>query len=171
MRPRSMAAPATCSTDRPDEHEPARSSALSGKASTSSSRPSTMRLSSLVRFWTGPFAGSSLLATYAKRGALQGDVHATLALFGEAAEPEVILWNAVLGALARACHEAMVHFWRMASMRKAFDPTVMLSGASRAGDMELGMALHGAAVKKRLDTDLNLGNALVDMMPWWDTTS
>ncbi|KAK1669652.1 hypothetical protein QYE76_057811 [Lolium multiflorum] len=41
--------------------------------------------------------------------------------------------------------------------------TVMLSGASRAGHLELGTAIHAAAAKRGLGTELNLCNALVDM--------
>ncbi|KAE8803331.1 pentatricopeptide repeat-containing protein [Hordeum vulgare] len=59
-----------------------------------------------------------------------------------------ILWNAVFGALPWACRldGPVVYFWRMASsMLKVFDPIVMLSGASRAGELELRKALPTAA--------------------------
>ncbi|VAH68801.1 unnamed protein product [Triticum turgidum subsp. durum] len=136
-----------------------------------------------------PPVRTSLLTAYARR---RGDACATLALFEEAARPDVILWNAALDALTRSCRlgDAVVLFRRMVCVLGAFDSAtmvIMLSGASRARDMELGTALHAAAVKRRLDTDLNLQNALVDMyakcgrfctseavfwrMPCWDTTS
>lgn len=114
----------------------------------------------------------SLLASYAKRGALEGDVRAALALFDGAEEPDVILWYTVIDAHARACRldNAVVLFRWMASVLKTFDLTtmvVMLSGAPHAGELVLGMALHGAAVKRRLDTDMNRQNALVDMYAMW----
>ncbi|XP_044343070.1 pentatricopeptide repeat-containing protein At5g56310 isoform X2 [Triticum aestivum] len=136
-----------------------------------------------------PPVRTSLLTAYARR---RGDACAALALFEEAARPDVILWNAALDALTRSCRlgDAVVLFRRMVCVLGAFDSAtmvIMLSGASRARDMELGTALHAAAVKRRLDTDLNLQNALVDMyakcgrfctseavfwrMPCWDTTS
>ncbi|KAM0900759.1 hypothetical protein ACQ4PT_020455 [Festuca glaucescens] len=137
-----------------------------------------------------PPVRTSLLAAYARsRGA---DVRAALALFHEAADPDLILWNAAVGTLARRCHlaDAVALFQQMTAVLGTFDSTtvvVMLSGASRAGDLELGMAIHAAAVKRGLDTELNLCNALVDMyakcghfcasetvfwsMPCWDTTS
>ncbi|KAE8803326.1 pentatricopeptide repeat-containing protein [Hordeum vulgare] len=136
-----------------------------------------------------PPVRTSLLTSYARR---RGDARAALALFDEAARPDLILWNAALDALTRSCRlgDAAVLFRRMARVLGAFDSAtmvIMLSGASRAGDMDLGTALHAAAVKRRLDADLNLQNALVDMyakcgrfcaseavfwrMPCWDTTS
>ncbi|KAF7025883.1 hypothetical protein CFC21_038034 [Triticum aestivum] len=136
-----------------------------------------------------PPVRTSLLTAYARR---RGDACAALALLDEAAHPDVILWNATLDALTRSCRlgDAMVLLRRMACVLGAFDSAtlvIMLSGASRAREMDLGMAHHAAAVKRRLDTDLNLQNALVDMytkcgrfcateavfwrMPCWDTTS
>ncbi|CAM0885328.1 unnamed protein product [Alopecurus aequalis] len=137
-----------------------------------------------------PPVRTSLITAYARRGA---DVRAALALFDEAADPDAFLWNAAIGALTtRSCRlaDAVILFRRMAAALGAFDSTtvvVMLSGATRAGDLNLGMALHAAAVKRRLDADLNLCNALVDMyakcaslssslavfwtMPCWDITS
>ncbi|KAM0900761.1 hypothetical protein ACQ4PT_020457 [Festuca glaucescens] len=137
-----------------------------------------------------PPARTSLLAAYARsRGA---DVRSALALFHEAADPDLILWNAAVGTLARRCHlaDAVALFQQMTAVLGTFDSTtvaVMLSGASRAGDLELGVAIHAAAVKRDLDTELNICNALVDMyakcgcfcsseavfwsMPCWDTTS
>ncbi|KQK11448.1 pentatricopeptide repeat-containing protein At4g19220, mitochondrial [Brachypodium distachyon] len=141
-----------------------------------------------------PPVRTSLLAAYARcPSGGDHDARAALVLFHEAEDPDVILWNAVIGALTRACRlgDAVALFRRMAGVRgEAFDSTtvvVMLSGASRAGELDLGMALHAAAVKRRLDTDMNLWNALVDMyakcgsfcdseavfwsMPCWDTAS
>ncbi|XBI21978.1 hypothetical protein VPH35_063050 [Triticum aestivum] len=108
---------------------------------------------------------TSLLTAYARR---RGDVRAALALFNEAVHPDVILWNATIDAHTQSCRlgDAVVLFRRMAFVFGAFDSTtlvIMLSGALRARDMDLGIALHAAAVKRRLNTELNPQNALVDM--------
>ena len=52
---------------------------------------------------------TSLLVAYARNGT---DVRAALALFDEAANPDLILWNAVVGALTRSCRydDAVVFF-------------------------------------------------------------
>ncbi|KAL6853868.1 hypothetical protein ACP4OV_019897 [Aristida adscensionis] len=136
-----------------------------------------------------PPVRTSVLTAYARAR----DAAAALVLFGEAADPDVILWNAAVSALTldRRYGDAVALFRRMARELGVFDSTtlvVMLSGASRSGDLELGMALHGMAVKRCLDDHhLNLWNALVDMyakcgdfdsseavfqrMPYRDTTS
>ncbi|KAK1669688.1 hypothetical protein QYE76_057847 [Lolium multiflorum] len=135
-----------------------------------------------------PPVRTSLLAAYAR----SRDVRAALALFHEAAHPDLILWNAAVSNLARSCHlaKAVALFRQMTAVLGTFDSTtvaVMLSAASRAGDMDLGTAIHAAAAKRGLDTELNLCNALVDMyakcgrfhaseavfwsMPCWDTAS
>ncbi|XP_047056195.1 pentatricopeptide repeat-containing protein At4g19220, mitochondrial-like [Lolium rigidum] len=140
-----------------------------------------------------PPVRTSLLTAYARSRRGTDDVRAALALFHEAADPDLILWNAAVGTLARRSRlaDAVALFRQMAAALGTFDSTtltVMLSGASRAGDLELGTVLHAAAAKRGLaDTKLNLCNALVDMyakcgrfrasetvfwsMPCWDTAS
>ena len=81
----------------------------------------------------------------------------------------MILWNAAISALtlSRRHDDAVALFRRMARELGEFDSTtvvVMLSGASRAGNLGHGMALHAVAAKRCLDTDhLSLWNALIDM--------
>ncbi|XP_034595054.2 pentatricopeptide repeat-containing protein At4g19220, mitochondrial-like [Setaria viridis] len=113
-----------------------------------------------------PPVRTSLLTAYAR----VRDASAAQALFGEATvAPDVILWNAAISALtlSRRYDDAAALFRRMARELGEFDSTtvvVMLSGASRAGNLEHGMALHGMAAKRCLDADhLSLWNALVDM--------
>ncbi|CAO1940878.1 unnamed protein product [Urochloa humidicola] len=112
-----------------------------------------------------PPVRTSLLTAYA-RGR---DAGAAQALFGEAVAPDIILWNAAISALTlnRRYDDAAVLLRRMARELGEFDSTtvvVMLSGASLAGNLRHGMALHGMAAKRCLDADhLSLWNALVDM--------
>ncbi|TVU34700.1 hypothetical protein EJB05_16547, partial [Eragrostis curvula] len=112
-----------------------------------------------------PPVRTSVLTAYARAR----DAGAALALFDEAVCPDVILWNAAISALTlnRCYSDAMALFRQMARELGEFDSTtlvVMLSGASRAGDLGHGMALHGVSVKRGLDADqLNLWNALIDM--------
>ncbi|RLN22788.1 pentatricopeptide repeat-containing protein [Panicum miliaceum] len=112
-----------------------------------------------------PPVRTSLLTAYARARA----AGAAQALFGEAVAPDVILWNAAISALtlSRRHDDAVALFRRMACELGEFDSTtvvVMLSGASRAGNLGYGMGLHGMAAKRCLDADhLSLWNALVDM--------
>ncbi|PUZ53074.1 hypothetical protein GQ55_5G024000 [Panicum hallii var. hallii] len=112
-----------------------------------------------------PPVRTSLLTAYARAR----DAGAAQALFGEAVAPDVILWNAAINALtlSRRHDDAVALFLRMACELGEFDSTtvvVMLSGASRAGNLGHGMALHGMAAKRCLDAGhLSLWNALVDM--------
>nr|CAB3479387.1 unnamed protein product [Digitaria exilis] len=114
-----------------------------------------------------PPVRTSLLTAYARAR----DAGAAWALFGEAtvAASDVIMWNAAIGALTlcRRYDDAAALFRRMARELGEFDSTtvlVMLSGASRVGNLRHGMALHCIAAKRCLDADhLSLWNALVDM--------
>lgn len=120
------------------------------------------------------------------------DVCSALQVFDEAAAPDLILWNAAISALTLNCRygDAVVLFRWMVDVLGVFDSTsmvIMLSGASRARSLEHGIAFHGMALKRRLDTDLSLWNTLMDMyakcgdfyssevvfqrMPYRDTTS
>ncbi|CAD6228287.1 unnamed protein product [Miscanthus lutarioriparius] len=117
-----------------------------------------------------PPVRTSLLATYARAGRGAGaGAGAALALFREAVAPDVILWNAAIGALTTSCwyDDAAALFRRMARELGEFDSTtvvVMLSGASRAGNLRRGMELHGMAAKRCLDAhSFSVWNALIDM--------
>lgn len=115
-----------------------------------------------------PPVRTSLLAAYARAGRGAG-AGAALALFREAVAPDVVLWNAAIGTLTTSCRydDAAALFRRMARELGEFDSTtvvVMLSGASRAGNLRRGMELHGMAAKRCLDGHcLSVWNALVDM--------
>ncbi|XP_062208033.1 pentatricopeptide repeat-containing protein At4g19220, mitochondrial-like [Phragmites australis] len=112
-----------------------------------------------------PPVRTSVLTAYARAR----DAGAALALFDEAVAPDVILWNATINALTlnRRYDDAVAVFGQMARVLGAFDSTtvvVMLSGASRAGNLGHGMAVHAMVMKRCLDADhLSLWNALVDM--------
>ncbi|CAO2195831.1 unnamed protein product [Urochloa humidicola] len=112
-----------------------------------------------------PPVRTSLLTAYARAR----DAGAAQALFGEAVAPDMILWNAAISALTlnRRYDDAVALLRRMARELGEFDSTtvvVMLSGASRMGNLRHGMALHGTAAKRHLDANhLSLWNALVDM--------
>ncbi|KAF0926842.1 hypothetical protein E2562_027426 [Oryza meyeriana var. granulata] len=135
-----------------------------------------------------PPVRTSVLAAYSRAR----DVGSALAVFDEAAAPDVILWNAAIGALTlnRRYDDAVVLFRWMVDVLGVFDSTsmvIMLSGASRARSLEHGIVLHGIALKRCLDTVLSLWNALINMyakcgdfytsevvfqrMPYRDTTS
>ncbi|KAJ1287022.1 hypothetical protein BS78_03G398400 [Paspalum vaginatum] len=112
-----------------------------------------------------PPVRTALVAAYGRAR----DAGAAGALLREAAAPDVILWNAAIAASTRSRRygDAVALFRRMARDLGELDATtvvVMLSGASRAGDLGHGMALHGVAAKRCLDAGrVSLWNALVDM--------
>jgi hypothetical protein len=79
-----------------------------------------------------PPVRTSLLAAYTRMGA---NIRAALALFDEAAEPDIILWNEAVGALTRSrrrrLDDAVSMFRRMARVLWTFYSTtvvVLLSG-------------------------------------------
>ncbi|XP_006646667.1 pentatricopeptide repeat-containing protein At4g19220, mitochondrial [Oryza brachyantha] len=111
-----------------------------------------------------PPVRTSVLSAYARAR----DVRSALQVFDEAAAPDLIMWNAAIGALTFNCRysDAVDLFRRMVGVLEVFDSTsmvIMLSGASRARSLEHGIALHGMALKRCLQTDLTLWNALIDM--------
>jgi pentatricopeptide repeat protein len=112
-----------------------------------------------------PPVRTSVLAAYARAHR----AGAALALFHETTSPDVILWNAAIGALTLDLRyrDAVTLFRRMARDTGELDSmtlVVMLSGASRAGKLGHGMGLHGVAVKRCLDAHhLSLWNALINM--------
>ncbi|KAJ6814539.1 pentatricopeptide repeat-containing protein-like isoform X3, mitochondrial [Iris pallida] len=111
-------------------------------------------------------ARTTLLTAYARAH----DLHSSLALFDEAAASsrDLISWNSAISAcVVNACYCSSITIFR--EMGRGFgevDSTtlvIILSAMSRIRNLKCGEAIHGMALKRRFDSDVYLGNALIDM--------
>ncbi|KAM0954298.1 putative tetratricopeptide-like helical domain superfamily [Dioscorea sansibarensis] len=107
---------------------------------------------------------TSLLGLYARAW----DLGSSLALFNEMDDPDLISWNAVISACVvnAQFHLSTVLFRELVRGFGVFDSTtvvIVLSAVTRSCELKHGLVLHAMVVKKRLDFDVFLCNALVDM--------
>ncbi|OWM85075.1 hypothetical protein CDL15_Pgr027862 [Punica granatum] len=110
------------------------------------------------------YVGSSLLNLYAKCE----EVESAKKIFDALDEKNVILWNAMLGGYGQNGYpEKVIEMFR--SMEQCgFQPdeytyTSILSVAASLDSLEAGRQLHCLIIKKKLTSNLFVGNALVDM--------
>ncbi|KAH7676806.1 TPR-like protein [Dioscorea alata] len=107
---------------------------------------------------------TSLLGLYARAW----DLGSSLALFDEIDDPDLISWNAVISACVvnAEFHLSTVLFRELVSGFGVFDSTtavIVLSAVTRSCELKHGLVIHTMVLKKRLDFDVFLCNALVDM--------
>ncbi|KAJ0979713.1 hypothetical protein J5N97_015187 [Dioscorea zingiberensis] len=107
---------------------------------------------------------TSFLGLYARAW----DLRSSLALFDEMDEKDLISWNAVISACVvnAQFNLSATLFCELVCGFGVFDSTtvvIALSGVARTCELKHGLVLHGMIVKKRLDFDVFLCNALVDM--------
>lgn len=102
---------------------------------------------------------------YAKCGNL---VHARY-LFDTMLDRDVVIWNSMISALARAGHsvEALHLFRRLQWEGEDVDSRAIpsiLHACGRIGDLIRGKEVHGRAVRYLVfDSDIAIGNSLIDM--------
>lgn len=89
-------------------------------------------------------------------------------VFDSILERNVVSWNAIVAAYAHNEHgsEALKSFWQM--QREGFKPdkatfTSALSACASLGALEHGEEIHSQIEQAGLETDVRVGNALVDM--------
>jgi pentatricopeptide repeat protein len=99
-----------------------------------------------------PPVRTSLLAAYARaeRGAGAG---AALALFREAVAPDVILWNAAIGAMTMTCRydDAAALFRRMARELGEFDSTTVVVTARNGASWHGGQEVPRRSLSQRVE--------------------
>ncbi|PSS00088.1 Pentatricopeptide repeat-containing protein [Actinidia chinensis var. chinensis] len=110
------------------------------------------------------YVGSSLVNMYAKCGKMEDAKKA----FDPLDEKNVVLWNAILGGYAQNGYatEVVELFFRM--RLSGFHPdeftyTGILSACGCSENLGMGRQLHACIIKNKLEANLFVGNALVDM--------
>ncbi|KAL6962361.1 hypothetical protein U1Q18_037318 [Sarracenia purpurea var. burkii] len=110
------------------------------------------------------YVGSSLINMYAKCQKME----AAKKVFDPLDEKNVVLWNAMLGGYAQngCATEVMELFFSMTV--SGFNPdeftyTSILSACGCLENVGMGRQLHSCIIKNKLEANLFVGNALVDM--------
>ncbi|XP_078435287.1 pentatricopeptide repeat-containing protein At1g18485-like [Wolffia australiana] len=117
-------------------------------------------------FSSDVFVGNTLVAFY---GACSLVSDATQ-LFDEMLERDVVSWNTLISLHCHAggCREAVRCFRGLARTTMAVNSVSVVSALSACSGMEnSGRGIHGSALKLGLDSQVNVGNVLVDMYSRW----
>ncbi|XP_057472782.1 pentatricopeptide repeat-containing protein At1g08070, chloroplastic-like [Actinidia eriantha] len=107
---------------------------------------------------------NTILGGYAKNG----EVEVMLQFFREMLDRDLVSWNSVIGGLVRSrrVNEAMRHFHCM--QMESVNPNEvtllsLLSACAQVGALDTGRWLHSYIDRNRLDSNVVIGTALVDM--------
>lgn len=110
------------------------------------------------------YVGSSLINMYSKCHKME----AAKKVFDYVEEKNVVLWNSMLGGYLQNGYSSAVlaSFFSMGGFGfkcDEFTYTSILSACGSLGYSELGQQLHSSIIKNRFNSNLFVGNALVDM--------
>ncbi|KAH7291084.1 hypothetical protein KP509_30G076000 [Ceratopteris richardii] len=110
------------------------------------------------------FIGNSLIDFYSQSGLL----HEALDILQEMPSRDVISWNSLIAGLLEneAAEEALMCLERMQKDHLVPDAITLMCGlraCSLLGDLVSGQQLHGCITKQGYDSDLYVGNSLIDM--------
>ncbi|KAJ7541386.1 hypothetical protein O6H91_10G057200 [Diphasiastrum complanatum] len=115
-------------------------------------------------FESDVFVGSALIDMYAKCGSIE---HARQ-VFDKKTKQDVIVWSAMIGGYVQQGlgKEALALYEQM--KQEDVQPNnvtylVLLKACASIGSLELGKQLHSHIIKSGYETDVTVGNALVDM--------
>ncbi|XP_019102437.1 PREDICTED: pentatricopeptide repeat-containing protein At3g58590 [Camelina sativa] len=106
---------------------------------------------------------NSLISKYGKCG----NTHMAERMFEEAGSWDVVSWNSIIGATAK-CENPLKALKLFVSMPEhGFPPNQgayvsVLSASSRMQIFSFGRQIHGTLIKNGCETDILLGNALID---------
>ncbi|KAL6209554.1 hypothetical protein ACLB2K_020494 [Fragaria x ananassa] len=108
---------------------------------------------------------NSLLSLYAE----DGDMESARKLFDEMSERDVISWSVMIGGYVR-CEEARIgmEMFRKMVCEVGVEPdgvmaVSVLKGCTSLRELTIGTLLHGLVICRGLDSDLFVGNSLIDM--------
>ncbi|XP_022155841.1 pentatricopeptide repeat-containing protein At3g63370, chloroplastic isoform X2 [Momordica charantia] len=110
------------------------------------------------------FVLNALIGMYVRCGKLKEAV----AAFSRMDEKDCFSWNTILSGFVQYGHydEALLFFHDMQDPGKKFDQVAILNviaACGRLGKLMNGREVHAYAIKHGLDSDLQVGNTLVDM--------
>ncbi|KAK8955745.1 Pentatricopeptide repeat-containing protein [Platanthera guangdongensis] len=107
---------------------------------------------------------NALMVMYTRNGRMSDAVR----LFDEMNEKDNVSWNSLLSGYIHnfLCREAVELFYQM--LESGYQPdevslVTVTSALGRLGYLLNGKEIHGHAVKRGLDSDLQMGNTLMDM--------
>ncbi|KAL6218480.1 hypothetical protein ACLB2K_011691 [Fragaria x ananassa] len=108
---------------------------------------------------------NSLLSLYAE----DDDMESARKLFDEMSERDVISWSVMIGGYVR-CEEARIgmEMFRKMVCEVGVEPdgvtaVSVLKGCTSLRELTIGTLLHGLVICRGLDSDLFVGNSLIDM--------
>ncbi|PSS06353.1 Pentatricopeptide repeat-containing protein [Actinidia chinensis var. chinensis] len=110
------------------------------------------------------YVANALLVMYTRCG----KVGEALRIFDDMDERDNISWNSMLsGFVQNGLYNEALHFWHdmQEAGQKPDQASVvsLLAASARLGNLLFGMETHAYAVKNGLDSDLQVGNTLVDL--------
>ncbi|KAK7337161.1 hypothetical protein VNO77_17722 [Canavalia gladiata] len=110
-----------------------------------------------------PFVANALMSLYAKCGSF----HLVFKLFDEMRHRDIASWNTFMsGAVQEFMYDTA--FWLFRDMQASdalrvdcFTLSILLTACAGSASVMKGRQVHAHAIKVGLDTDLNVGNALI----------
>ncbi|CAN8254268.1 unnamed protein product [Cochlearia groenlandica] len=107
---------------------------------------------------------NSLISAYGKCG----DSHMAERMFEEAGSSDIVSWNAIIGATAKSENplKALKLFVSMPELEFPMNQGTyisVLNASSHTQALSFGRQIHGKLVKNGLETDVYLGNGLIDL--------
>lgn len=109
------------------------------------------------------FIVNSLISVYGKCG----NTHMAERVFEEATSCDTVSWNAIIGAIAKSENPLRALKLFVSMSEHGFSPNQgtyvsVLSASSHMQILSFGRQIHGLLIKNGCETDIFLGNALID---------
>ncbi|KAH0465145.1 hypothetical protein IEQ34_005248 [Dendrobium chrysotoxum] len=110
------------------------------------------------------YEGNALVVMYTRSGCIPNAVR----LFNEMNEKDNVSWNSLLSGYAQNClyRKAVEIFYQMLEMGFQPDQVSLVTVASalgQLGNLLNGKEIHGYAIKRGFDSNLQMGNTLINM--------
>eukprot|EP01018_Ginkgo_biloba_P030250 Gb_03345 [translate_table: standard] len=110
------------------------------------------------------FVGSALVDMYCKCGGIQ----IARLIFDKMSEKDVVSWSAMIAGYAQSGYAnlavKLVHQMHLVGMKPdSFTTVSLLTACSRLAALQQGKEIHGYIIRSRFESDVFIGNALIDM--------
>lgn len=116
------------------------------------------------RYSSDVYVGNALLGMYVRCGKMV----AAIGIFNDVEDKDIVSWNTMLSAFVQdgLYNDALQLFYDMQNTDQKPDQVTVLNiiaASGRLGNKLNGMEVHAYAIKNGLNTDLQVGNTLIDM--------